>query len=242
MARVTCRFYEELNDYLPQHIKKVDVETEFLGKRAIKEIIEDFGVPPAQVDLVLVNGEPVDFGYMLKNGDRVSVYPVFERLNIRHVSLLRRFPLRQIRFIADADTKDIVQPMRMLGFDMIFSPSYDTLHLIDISKKQKRIILTTRKELFESKSVTHAVRIGSRTIMEQIKKVIDDLDIKDRIKPFSRCLRCNKPLENRQTIKILNDILPETRHVFEKYLLCKSCRKKDRKKSRWQRKVDIIRL
>ncbi|MEJ2658004.1 MAG: Mut7-C RNAse domain-containing protein [Desulfobacterales bacterium] len=242
MAKVTYRFYEELNDYLPQHIKKVDVEAKFIGKRAIKETIEDFGVPPAQVDLVLVNGEPVDFGYILKDGDRVSVYPVFERLNIRHVSLLRRFPLRQIRFIADVDKKDIVQPMRVLGFDMIFSSSYDTLHLIDISKKQKRIILTTRKELLKSKFVTHAVKIGSGTIMEQIKKVIDDLDIKDRIKPFSRCVRCNNPLENRQTIKILDNISPETKHILEKYLLCKSCRKKDRQKSTCQREVDIIRL
>jgi hypothetical protein len=242
MAKGTFRFYEELNDYLPQCNKKVDVTAEFIGKRTIKETIEDFGIPPEKVDLVLVNGMPVNFQYILKDGDRVSVYPVFDRLNIQNVSLLRKFPLRRIQFIADVDLKDIVQPMRMLGFDMIFSPSYTIPDIIDISGQENRIILTQRKELLKSESVSRAMLIGSGTAMEQVTNVIDDLDINDRIKPFSRCLRCNSRIENRQSKEILDQITPETKRIFEKYLLCKSCRKKVRQKPTCQRKVDIIRL
>jgi hypothetical protein len=69
MAKGTFRFYEELNDHLPQHQKKVDVETEFFGKRCIKETIEDFGVPPSSVDMVLVNGMPAGFQYILKEAE-----------------------------------------------------------------------------------------------------------------------------------------------------------------------------
>jgi uncharacterized protein with PIN domain/sulfur carrier protein ThiS len=220
MAKGTFRFYEELNDDLPQHQKKVDIETEFMGKRSIKEIIEDFGVPSSSVDMVLVNGTPVDFQYILKDGDRVSVYPVFERLNIQSVSLLRRCPLRRIH--------------------IIFSPSYNLFDIIGISRQEKRIVLTKRKELFKSESVTHAVRIHVGTAMEQIKSVLDDLDIKDRIKPFSRCLRCNQRLENRRTKEILDRISPETKRIFEKYLHCRSCRKDDRQINSCRRMVDII--
>jgi uncharacterized protein with PIN domain len=242
MAKGTFRFYEELNDYLPQHQKKVDIEIEFVGKRYIKEIIEDFGVPSYSVDMVLVNGTPVDFQYFLKDGDRVSVYPVFERLNIQSISLLRKFPLRRIRFIADVDLNDMVVPMRMLGFDIIFNPSYNLFDIIKISRQEKRTILTKRKELLKSESVTHAVRIHTATAMDQVKDVLDDLDIKDQIKLFSRCLRCNQRLENRETKEILDQISPEKKRIFEKYLLCKSCRKKDPQINACRRMVDIIHM
>jgi uncharacterized protein with PIN domain/sulfur carrier protein ThiS len=242
MVKGIFRFYEELNDDLPQHQKKIDIETEFVGKRNIKETIEDFGVPSSSVDMVLVNGKPVDFQYILKDGDRVSVYPVFERLNIQSVSLLRKFPLRRIRFIADMDLSDLVVPMRMLGFDIIFRPSYNLFDIIEISRQEKRIILTKQKELFKSESVTHAVRIQAGTAMEQIKNVLDDLDIKDRIKPFSLCLRCNQRLENRQTKEILDRISPETKRIFEKYLLCRSCRKSDPQISACRCMVDMIHM
>jgi uncharacterized protein with PIN domain len=242
MAKGTFRFYEELNDFLPKHIKKVDIDTEFIGKRSIKETIEEFGVSPSLVDMVLVNGKPVDFRYILKDGDRVSVYPVFEKLNIQSVSLLRKFPLRRIQFIADVDLQDMVQLMRILGFDVIFNPSYKLPDIIDISKQENRIILTNRKELLKSESVTHAVRIGLGTAMEKVKNVMDDLDVKDRIKPFSKCLGCNNLLENRQTKEFLDRISPETKRIYKKYLLCKSCRKKDRQINKRFLTVDIIRL
>jgi uncharacterized protein len=242
MAKGTFRFYEELNDYLPPHQKKVDVKAEFIGKRSIKEAIEDFGVPPSAVDLVLINGNPVDFRYILKDGDRVSVYPVFEKLNIQNVSMLRKSPLRKIQFIADVDLKDMVQLMRMLGFDTMFNSTHSVADIIEASKQENRVILTKRKELLKSRSVTHAVRVCPGTSIEQVRGVMDDLTINDRIKPFSRCLRCNTRLENRQTKEILHRISPETKRIFEKYLLCRLCRKDVRQKNAWQLKVDIIRL
>ena len=242
MAKGTFRFYEELNDLLPQHLKKVDIETEFVGKTSIKETIEDFGLSPSRVDLVLVNGSPVDFGYILKDGDRVSIYPVFEKLNIQNVSMLRNSPLRRVRFIAGVDLQDMVQLMRMLGFDMTFNATYSIPDIIEISRLENRIILTKQKELLKSDAVTHAVRVCPGAAVAQVKQVMDDLDIKDRIKPFSRCLRCNAPLKNRQTKEILDRISPKTKRIFEEYLLCRSCRKDDRQNKTWRLKVDIIRL
>ncbi|MDH4205045.1 MAG: hypothetical protein OEV45_05915, partial [Desulfobacteraceae bacterium] len=99
MSTGTFRFYEELNDFLPKHRKKVDFEAEFNGRKSIKDIIKECGVPPTKVDLVLINGKSVDFNYIFQDGDRVSVYPVFESLNIQNVTLLRGFPLRRIQFI-----------------------------------------------------------------------------------------------------------------------------------------------
>jgi hypothetical protein len=178
MPTGTFRFYEELNDFLPNNRKKVDFETKLNGRQSIKEIIEELGVPPTKVDLILINGKSVDFNCIIKDGDRVSVYPVFESFNIQNVSLLRRLPLRRIQFIADIHMEKIVKPMRMLGFDIEFNGSYTTQDIIEKSIQEKRIILTTRKELKRSKSVTHCIVMLSGTTREQIKYVMEYLDVK----------------------------------------------------------------
>ena len=55
------------------------------------------GVPHTEVDLILVGGDSVDFGYRLKDGDRISVYPIFEALDITPAVRLRPHPLRVTR-------------------------------------------------------------------------------------------------------------------------------------------------
>jgi len=177
-AKATFRFYEELNDFLPSNRKKVDFDAMFSERKSIKEIIEGFGIPPTKVDLILINGKSVDFNYILKDGDRVSVYPVFERLNIQNVTQLRRVPLRRIQFIADTHLKKIVKPMRVLGFDIDFNGYYTLQEIIEKSIQEKRIILTTRKELKRSKSVTHCILMRPGTTRKQIKYVMEYLDVK----------------------------------------------------------------
>jgi len=178
MPTATFRFYEELFDFLPNNRKKVDFEAKLNGRQSIKEIIKEFGVPPTEVDLILINGKSVDFNYIIKAGDRVSVYPVFESFNIQNISLLRSFPLRRIQLIADIHMEKIVKPMRMLGFDIDFNGSYTTQDIIEKSIQEKRIILTTRKELKRSKSVTHCIVIPQDTTKKQIKYVMEHLDVK----------------------------------------------------------------
>ena len=51
------------------------------------------GVPSDEVDLVLVNGESVPFDHIIGEGDRISIYPIFESLDISSVTRLRDKPL-----------------------------------------------------------------------------------------------------------------------------------------------------
>ncbi|MBC8872959.1 MAG: hypothetical protein H8E44_26285 [Planctomycetes bacterium] len=95
------RFYEELNDFLPQERRKQSFLHPFRGSPAVKDTIEAMGVPHTEVDLILVDGRPVGFDYRLQPGDCVSVYPVFESLDIGPVARLGPRPLRDPKFICD---------------------------------------------------------------------------------------------------------------------------------------------
>ncbi len=225
MPKTVLRFYEELNDLLPKHRRGADFEAEFEGKRSVKDMIEAQGVPHTEVDLILVNGVPEDFSYIIQDGDRISVYPVFESLNIKNVTRLRKFPLRKSRFIADINIRDIVKAMRLLGFDVYFDPSFSHKEITVISKSENRIILTRSKKLLKLKDVTHGILIYPGQITDQIKRIIDYLDIRDQIKPFSRCLICNALLEGISKEKIENRIPPKTKESCDQYAYCRPCDK-----------------
>lgn len=188
-------------------------------------MIESLGVPHTEIDLILANGKSVDFNYILQDGDRVSVYPVFESLNITDVTLLREVPLRRNKFIADINLGDIVKYMRILGFDLYYDPLLSTREIIEISKKESRIILSKSKKLLKFKDVSHGIFIRPGTSTEQIRRLIDYLDIKDTIKPFSRCLRCNALLKSVAKEKILDRIPPKTKEFCDEYVQCQSCDK-----------------
>lgn len=94
-GEVTFRFYEELNDHLPEVTRKKDVRFQFSKLTTIKEAIECLHVPPAEVDLLLVNGRSVSLDYLLEGGDRISVYPIFERLDISSITKVRERPLKE---------------------------------------------------------------------------------------------------------------------------------------------------
>ena len=91
------RFYEELNDFLPLNLRRQTFRYDFLGKPSVKDIVETIGVPHTEIDLILVNGESVDFCYQMQGGERVAVYPIFETLDISSLVRLRTKPLREIR-------------------------------------------------------------------------------------------------------------------------------------------------
>src|SRR3954469_8058965 len=97
----TFRFYEELNDFLPAASRKRDITIPVDRARSVKDAIESAGVPPPEVDLILVDGVSVGFGHLLRGGERVAVYPMFERLDVAGLQRLRPRPLRDPRFIVD---------------------------------------------------------------------------------------------------------------------------------------------
>jgi len=178
MAQVLLRFYEELNDYLPPGKRKRDLEVPLSGKETVREIIEKFGVPPGEVDLVLVNARSEDLDSVLAEGDRISVYPVFERFDIEEVSRIRRKPLRNLRFIVDADLKAVAQSLESLGLDVFFRENLEREEILRAAKEERRILLTRQGDLPGSREFDGMIVLKPGSLREQVKQVIDALDLR----------------------------------------------------------------
>ena len=223
MKTARFRFYEELNDFLSENRKKVSFNYEFKGNPSIKDAIESLGVPHVEVDLILVNGESVDFAYRLREGDDVSVYPVFESMDISPLVRLRAKPLREIKFVLDVHLGKLAKYLRLCGFDTLFNPRFTDPEIVNLSVHEKRIILTRDRQMLKSKLVTHGYWIRSQDPVEQLKELITRFDLKNQVSLFSRCMICNTILEEVKKEDIADRLEPKTRQFFNTFRFCPGC-------------------
>lgn len=185
------RFYEELNDFLPADRRKRTFRYEFRGTPSVKDTIEALGVPHTEVDLVLVDGRSVGFDHRLAGGERVAVYPVFERLDVSPVTHLRPQPLRVPRFVVDVHLGTLARYLRLLGFDALWRNDLQDDAIIRYSLDEKRIILTRDLGILKDGRVTHGYWLRSVDPLEQAEEVVRSLDLGRRLDPFTRCMECN---------------------------------------------------
>lgn len=89
MDKINVRFYEELNDYLPEKLRKKDFELLLPVNSAVKDILDKFDIPSTEVHLVLVNGKNSMLDVKLHSGDRISIYPIFEAIDISPIKIIR---------------------------------------------------------------------------------------------------------------------------------------------------------
>lgn len=217
------RFYEELNDFLPGQKQKIAFAYQFKGTPSVKDAIESLGVPHVEVDLILVNGGSVGFNYKLRDGDRVSVYPVFESFDISSVTHLRQAPLRDPKFITDVHLGKLSKYLRLSGFDTLFSEDLADNKIVDISLKEQRIILTRDRNLLKNKNVTHGYWIRSGNPKTQLKEVIKKYDMYHFMKPFTRCLECNETVISVLKSDVSATLLSRTSEFFTEFWRCPGC-------------------
>jgi uncharacterized protein len=195
MRSAEFRFYEELNDFLPAQWRKRAFIRRFRGTPAVKDTIEAIGVPHTEVDLIIIDGRSVGFGEQLRGGERVAVYPVFERLDISPLVRLRPAPLRITRFVADVHLGKLARHLRLLGFDTLWRNDLDDEAIIVLARDEQRIILTRDKGILKDGRVTHGYWPRATDPTQQIDEIVRALDLGSQIQPYSRCLECNGVLQ-----------------------------------------------
>ncbi|MDH3375580.1 MAG: Mut7-C ubiquitin/RNAse domain-containing protein [Gammaproteobacteria bacterium] len=219
------RFYEELNDFLPSIQRKRVIDYRFGGAPAIKDPIEALGIPHTEVDLIIVNGQSVDFAHPLCDGDRVAVYPMFECFDITPLVKLRDRPLRRTAFILDVNLGKLARRLRMLGFDADYANSYNDREVVELSVKQHRIILTRDRRLLFHKAVTHGYWVRAVDPPRQLREVLARFDLYRQITPFHRCLECNGVVQEVPKEQVEADLEPLTRRYYDEFFRCGQCRK-----------------
>jgi uncharacterized protein with PIN domain len=237
---VSIRFYEELNLFLDKKYRKEKVDYHYRGSPSVKDAIESLGVPHTEVDMILVNGNAVNFSYLLKDRDEIAVYPVFESFNINGLQHLRKKALRNPRFVLDVHLGRLVRYLRMVGFDCLYDASFTDEEIIRISLTEERIILTRDKGILKNGSVTHGLYVRSDDPREQFGEIASRLHLGDLFKPFIRCTLCNEPIEPVTKESVLEKLEPLTKMHFSAFYRCTGCKRIYWKGSHFSRMMQFI--
>jgi len=113
--------------------------------------------------------------------------------------------------------------LRLMGFDVLYSPDIQDRELIKIAREQERTILTRDTRLVKSRGIKEPVFIESDDVFRQLLQMKDVLDFYDSA-PLGRCERCNGPLSAVAQKKEIRDLVPDyVYHNFERFVQCQVC-------------------
>ena len=222
-ASAEFRFYEELNDFLAPERRRVAFSYSVAGTRSVKDAIESLGVPHTEVDLILVDGVSVGFERVLRGGERVAVYPVFELLDITPLQHLRPRPLRDPRFVLDAHLGKLARHLRMAGFDCLYRNDYRDSEIINAALAEQRIILTRDVGLLKQRLVSHGFFVRETASEAQLCEVVRALQLQAWLRPFTRCRECNALLREVPKAEVLARLPEKVRAAYERFQLCAGC-------------------
>jgi hypothetical protein len=243
MATATLRCYAELNDFLPPARRQRDFALDFVAPAPVRHLIGLAGVPPTEVELVLLNGRSVDLEAAVGDGARLTLYPVFEAFDIRPALRLRPRPLRRSRFIADAHLGALARRLRMLGFDTLWFNDIGDAALARLAAEQHRILLSRDRQLLMRQAVTHGCFVRAVPTWRQLATLVERLQLCAEIAPFTRCTACNGVVEPVAAAAVHDRVPPGVRARERAFWRCTGCGRVYWKGSHWramQRRIEAI--
>lgn len=193
-------------------------------KTSVKDIIESLGIPHTEVGQICFNKQEIDFSYIPVSRGILDVRAVTPPFNVGLPSLLRPQPLECIRFVADVNVIKLGRLLILLGFDVIYSPSYSDEEIADIAEKENRIVLTRDTDLLKRSKIVFARRIRANLPYDQLAETIHFFGLENMISFFSRCTACNIKLVAIEKKDVMHLLEPKTKQYFNTFFQCPQCR------------------
>src|SRR6266550_7614757 len=110
---VRLNFHGDLSFFLRPKRRPEIIERRLSEKTSVKDVIEACGVPHPEIDLILVNGQPVDFDYEIASSADIELYPVGARPTTFKEKRLQLSTDRA--FVADGHLGRLARNLRLVG-------------------------------------------------------------------------------------------------------------------------------
>src|SRR5437764_7622759 len=191
MFRVQLHFHADLPIFLGRAAADGQVTKQLNEKTSVKDVIESCGVPHTEVDGIAVNGSSVDFRFCLDADSEVEVFG-FPAPDTIATPLQRR---GATQFVADGHLGKLVRRLRVLGVDVLYDNAATDAELVAIACEQQRALLTRDRRLLMHAAVQDGYWLRSQSADEQAAEVVTRFDLRNSLKPFTRCPTCNGELQ-----------------------------------------------
>lgn len=240
MSKATFTFHGALNFFLPRRQKNKTVIQEFNWRATIKDMTEAIAPPHPEIELIVVNGESVNWAYIVQDGDVVDVYPDFDAVDIDNkIQLLPDYQGKP-KFILDTHLGRLAAYLRMMGFDTLYRNDYEDDVLAEVSAAENRILLTRDIGVLKRGIVTHGYFVRNTEPKLRLHEISERYHLSNFVAPFGRCMSCNGDLQMISKDAIREHIADDTYEAFDEFQQCQSCEKIFWKGSHYEKMQKLV--
>ncbi len=143
-----------------------------------------------------------------------------------------------MKFLADNMLGRLATWLRLLGYDTVNLPMADDAGLARVARAEGRVLLTRDVELTRRRGI-RSLLIGSDKVEEQLRQVFRESNLTVQ-NAFSRCARCNIPLDQADKATVHGDVPPYVFQSQERFLRCPQCKRVYWRGTHWARMLARI--
>ncbi len=129
---------------------------------------------------------------------------------------------KQSKFIMEENLNRLAKWVRMIGCDVVVYKNISLQKMINIARKEKRVFVTRSKKKSNLKLNYKRWLIRSDNYLKQLE------ELKPILQPqqlFSRCIKCNRKLNDIHKSKTKNLVPDKVYRKYKEYKICRRCGK-----------------
>ncbi len=143
-----------------------------------------------------------------------------------------------MKFIVDHNVGKLAKWLRMMGYDTLFFDGEDDWQMVKTALDEGRVILTRDTQIMKRWVVTSgrlkATLIKSEEPEQQIRQVVETLNLDCQSRLFTLCLECNQLLEERSKQRVKGLVPPYVFQTQSQYMECPACHRIYWRGTHWQ--------
>lgn len=134
-----------------------------------------------------------------------------------------------LKFLVDHNVGRLARWLRLMGYDAVFFTGGDDSEMVARALKENRVILTRDSRIIKRRLVKsgrlRVVFFESDNPEEQMRRLMAELNLKGHFRPFTLCLECNQPLEERDKQQLKDRLPPYVYKTQAQFMECPACRR-----------------
>jgi uncharacterized protein with PIN domain len=144
------------------------------------------------------------------------------------------------RFVVDINVGRLATWLRVMGYDTLFPRAADDNDLVRIALRDGRVLVTRDAGFGQRRAVRNGqmrvVRVEADDLQSQLRQLVRDLKL-DLDGGFSRCVRCNEPLNPLDKKDVAGRVPPYVFRNHRKFMECSGCRRLYWRGTHWAKMV-----
>ena len=123
-------------------------------------------------------------------------------------------------FVADAHLGGLARYLRMLGFDTLHDNGISDETIRRLAADEGRVVLSRDRELMKCREIVRGHYVRALRSEAQLIEVAARYALPARAQPFTRCLKCNLPLQSAAKSAIAHRLPPQVQAEQETFSCC----------------------